>query len=245
MIVDFHTHIDRIPALGWDMGPDTIIGAMDAHGVELSVVTSMMDAPILAERGLDDLARVVAESDGRLVALARLHPWSPNAVALLRRAVGNLGFVGLKLHPVSTIAAPDGEPTLRLLREAARLGVPTMFHCGDDPFTTPWEIARAAAAVPDGVIVLAHSGGYAHTLDAIEVARRQPNIVLETAANPYPDLLRSAIAAIGPERVVFGSDGPGTSLAVELRKIDLLELDDESRHLVLSANALHMIGARS
>lgn len=242
MIVDFHTHIERVPSLGWDMGAGQILERMTDNGVALSIVTSIMDAPVLAERGLEQLAEVTENSGGRLRAMARIHPWAPNAVSLLRHAVERLRFVGLKLHPVSTIAAPDGEPTLALIREAARLGVPTMFHSGDDLFTTPWEIAAAAAAVPEAVIVLAHSGAYAHGADAIEVALRHPNVLLETACTPYPELLRTAVAQIGADRVVFGSDSPGASLAVELRKIELLDLAGVERSRVLSGNALRLIG---
>ena len=50
------------------------------------------------------------------MAFARIHPWyGDESVALLERAFG-LGFKGLKLHPVSTIAHPAGEDTLRLIR---------------------------------------------------------------------------------------------------------------------------------
>lgn len=242
MIIDFHTHIDSVPALGWEMPPEDILSGMDRAGVDASVVTSIMDAPVLSEEGLDRMRRVVGSARGRLLGMARIHPWAPDATELLRHAVERLGFVGLKLHPVSTIASPGGEPTLALIREAERLGVPTLFHCGDDNLTTPLEIELAAEAVPGAAIVLGHSGAYGHGPDAIGVAQRNPNVWLETACIPYPRLLADAIAALGAERMIFGSDAPGASVELELRKVRLLGLAEEELALVLSGNAARLLG---
>lgn len=245
MIVDFHTHVDSVPALGWEMAPEEILGGMDRAGVDVSVVTSIMDAPVLSEEGLDRMHGVIAAANGRLRAMARIHPWAPGAPELLRYAVEKLGFVGLKLHPVSTIASPGGEPTLELIREADRLGVPTLFHCGDDNLTTPFEIELAARAVPGAVIVLGHSGAFWHGADAITVARRNPNVVLETACIPYPDLLRAAVDAVGADRMIFGSDAPGAAVELELLKVRLLGLADRDLENVLGGNALRLMeGAR-
>lgn len=242
MIIDFHTHVDSMPALGWEMPPEAILDGMGRAGVDVSVVTSIMDAPVLSDEGLDRMHRMVGAAKGQLRAMARLHPWSPEAPELLEYAVERLGFVGLKLHPVSTIASPSGEPTLALIREAERLGVPTLFHCADDNLTTPFEIEVAAQAVPGAAIVLGHSGGYAHGSDAIEVARRNSNVWLETACIPYPRLLKAAVEAIGADRLVFGSDAPGAAVELELRKVRLLGLNDRDLERVLGGNAMRLTG---
>lgn len=245
MIVDFHTHVDSMPALGWEMPPEAILRGMANAGVDVSVVTSIMDAPVLSGEGLDRMHRMVEAAGGKLLAMARLHPWSPKAPELLTYAVESLGFVGLKLHPVSTIASPSGEPTLTLIREAERLGVPTLFHCADDNLTTPFEVEVAAQAIPGAAIVLGHSGGYAHGADAIEVARRNSNVWLETACIPYPGLLKAAVNAIGADRLIFGSDAPGADVEIELNKIRLLGLTDGELAQVCGANALRLIGIAS
>src|SRR4029077_16393235 len=121
---------------------------------------------------------------------------------LLERAFGELGFKGLKLHPVGTIAHPSGEQTMRLIRIAAAHSAPTLFHCGDEPLTTPLEIALAAEQCPEAPIILGHMGGYFHVDEAILVAQQFANVVLETSAMPYPDKIREAVERIGPERVV-------------------------------------------
>jgi predicted TIM-barrel fold metal-dependent hydrolase len=60
--------------------------------------------------------------------------------------------------------------------------------------------------------------------------------VLETSAMPYPDKIRAAIDRVGPERVVYGSDGPGCPPRLELRKVLAAGLTEPERRLVLHDN---------
>ena len=85
--------------------------------------------------------------------------------------------------------------------------------------TTPLSIEPAAVACPDSIVILGHMGGYFHVDEAIEVAERCPNVVLETSATPYPDKIREAVERIEPERVIFGSDGPVSSPVLEREKV--------------------------
>ncbi len=119
VIIDAHMHVDDIPALGWKMEADLRRGASTRPGIDRGVVMTIVDAPEVNP----DAIELVAEALRRLPrpaldAFARIHPWyGDEAVALLERAF-ELGFKGLKLHPVSTIAHPRGEDTLRLIRIA-------------------------------------------------------------------------------------------------------------------------------
>ncbi len=131
---------------------------------------------------------------------------------------------------------PASEPTLALIRHAASLGAPTLFHCGDEEFTLPLQIAEAAAAVPDATIILGHMGGYFHVRDAIRVAKRFPNIVLETSAMPYPRMLKEAVDALGVERILFASDGPGCDPTLEVEKVRRAGLSPDEEELLFRGN---------
>jgi predicted TIM-barrel fold metal-dependent hydrolase len=241
MIVDFHTHVDDVPTLGWHLPVEDVLAQLDQAGIERGVVMTIVDAPVHRAGALDDLAAACARADGRLYAFARVHPWHEQAAALLEHALDDLGFRGVKLHGVSTLAHPGSEPVLRLLRLAAERGVPMMFHCGDDPFTTPFELADAARAVPDAAVVLSHTGGYAHTEDAIAVAEELANVYVDTSAMPYPRAIADAVRRIGAERVLFGSDAPGCPAPMELAKVRLAGLSEAELDLVLGGNALRLL----
>jgi hypothetical protein len=243
MIVDAHLHVDDIPALGWKLEAAECVRRMDEAGIERGVVMTIVDAPEVNPRALELIAEACAEHPGRLDAFARIHPWyGDESLALLERAFA-LGFKGLKLHPVTTIAHPAGEDTLRLIRAAAEHDAPTLFHCGDEPMTTPLAVARAAVACPEATIILGHMGGYFHVDEAIEVAEEFENVVLETSAMPFPDKIREAVERIGASRVLYASDGPACSPRIEVEKVRLARLAADAEPLVFAGNALRLLDA--
>jgi uncharacterized protein len=246
MIFDMHMHIENSTALGWQMSAADCIRAMDEAGVERAAVMTLTDLPGLNPAGLELIAEACEEFPGRLYGFLRLNPaLLETSKELLTRAVQQLGFKGLKLHPVSTLQHPGGAATIELVRHAGELGVPTLFHCGDEPMTTPLSIAQTAAACPDSTIVLGHMGGYFHVEEAIDVAETFGNIVLETSAMPYPDKIRTAVDRIGADRVVFGSDGPVASPALEKQKVVIAALGEQVAGQVLGGNADRMLGLAS
>ena len=237
-------HVDHLAALGWSLEAEECVRRLDEAGIEKGVVMTIVDAPEVNPQALELIAEACSAFPGRLEAFARIHPWyGDESVALLERAIGELGFKGLKLHPVTTIAHPADEDTLRLIRAAAAHAAPTLFHCGDEPLTTPLAIARAADACPEATIILGHMGGYFHVDEAIEVAERHPNLVLETSAMPYPAKIREAVERIGPERVLYASDGPACSPRIEVEKVRLAGLDADGERLVLGENARSLLDA--
>lgn len=245
MIVDAHAHVDVVPALGWIDPPEKLIALMDVAGVDRACVMTYTEAPQFNPRALEDIAEAVARFPGRLIGFARLHPWYAESVSLLDRAVMGLGMKGLKLHPVGTLSHPASEQTLVLMRRAGVLGVPVLFHCGDEPMATPRAIGLAAARCPDTTVILGHMGGYFHVDEAIAVAEELSNVVLETSAMPYPRKIAEAVGRIGAHRVMFASDGPGCRPRLEVEKVRQAGLSDADLDLVMSGNILRLLGEAS
>jgi predicted TIM-barrel fold metal-dependent hydrolase len=241
VIIDFHTHVDEAPAFGWIDPPEKIVSLMDAAGIDRAVIMTYTDLPGLNPDALEYIAQAAAHFPDRLIPFVRLNPnYQSDMPALLERAV-SLGVRGVKLHPTTTLAHPAGDATVALLRRCGALGMPVLFHCGDDPYTTPETIGLAAEAAPDCQIVLGHMGGYLHVEEAVDEAERRPNLHLETSAMPYPRWIATAVDRVGPDRVVFGSDGPGCNPALELDKIRRLGLGDAVERRVLGGNAMDLL----
>lgn len=163
------------------------LSRMDDRGIGVTLLSSFIDigahhvGPTVAGRYArlfnEELAAVVAEHPTRLLGLATLPVQSPAlAVAELRHAVGDLGFVGAEVA-----AEAVGEPGLESLWEAAAdLGAIVFVHPGAStsarlPFFlgnfvgNPAETTVAAAILmasgvlerhPDLVMLLAHGGGF-------------------------------------------------------------------------------------
>jgi predicted TIM-barrel fold metal-dependent hydrolase len=235
MIIDSHTHIDE--GGFWVDPPELILRLMDEAGIEKAIVMTYRDAPMA--NGEDPLAYVAeaCQRYPRLIGYARMSPrFGAAAVAGLEHAFRDLGMKGLKLHPVSYVMHPTSPETIALLQTAAAWNAPTLFHCGDEEFSLPYQIAAAAAMVPEAKIILGHMGGYFHVEDAIQVALSYPNIILETSAMPYPEKIKAAVDAVGAERVLFASDGPGCDPKIEVEKVRAAGLTPEQEDLLFYGN---------
>lgn len=217
MIIDSHTHVQRVPGSFWDSPPERLIRLMDEASVEKSVIMSYGGAP--AEIAVDYIDQCVREYPGRFIGYANLDPREDGSAELLQHAVTNLGFRGLKLHPVAYELHPVHQLSIKILDAAASLKVPVLFHCGDEEYTLPLQLAMAAARSPGTTIIFGHMGGYFHVEDAIRAAKEYSNIVLETSAMPYPYMIREAVKQIGSKRVLFASDGPGCTPELDIEKV--------------------------
>jgi uncharacterized protein len=238
VILDFHTHVDHAELYGWFDPPEKLIPLLDDAGIERAVIMTYVDVPGSDPGAIDRIADAVARFPDRLIGFVRLDPnVRDGAQRALDRAIIELGFRGVKLHPTTTLAHPAGDATVEIMARCAELGVPVLFHCGDDPYTTPQAIEAGAALVPACKVVMGHMGGYFHADDAIAAAARRPNLYLETSAMPYPDRIAEAVRVLGPERVLFGSDGPGCNPALEVQKIRMLGLGADVERRLLGSNA--------
>lgn len=237
MIIDSHTHVQRTSGF-WDSPPERIISLMDKAGIEKSVIMTYADSPALVEYIFES----VNKFPDRLMGYTRLDPSSgEDACRVLEHSVKNLGMKGLKLHPVGNLVHPSADVSVKLIQTAANLGVPTLFHCGDEEFTLPLQIAAAAEKCPDARIILGHMGGYFHVEDAILAAEKYDNIFLETSAMPYPEKILEAVKRIGADRVLFASDGPGCPPDLELAKVRMAGLSPREENLVLCDNIVRLL----
>jgi len=241
VIIDSHAHVDEAAALGWMDPASALVPLLDDAGIDRAVVMTYTELPAINPHALEYLAAQIALYPDRLVGYVRLHPWYPEVLDLLDRALEEFNMKGVKLHPVGNLSHPGSEVTLRVIRRAAEHRAPVLFHCGDEALTTPLQIAQAAEAVPDATIILGHMGGYFHVDEAIEVAERYPNVYLETSAMPYPAQIRRAIDTIGARRVLFASDGPGCLPKLEVHKVRLAELSSDDEEQVFAENIQELL----
>ena len=124
-----------------------------------------------------------------------------------------------RLRPVFEVLAAHHAPAL------FHTGVAPFMQLGGDGtrkasrrsmyFANPLLIDDIAAEFPDVPIIIGHTGSqscffYGYYADmALTVAARHANVYIETSSAPY-DVLRKAAEdpAIGPEKIIFGSDSP-------------------------------------
>lgn len=186
---------------------------------------------------------------GPLVPGASVHPRDPDKEAKLRRAAAR-GARIVKLHPEFQRFFPDAPEAMEVYALCRELGLPVIFHAGrsgiEPARLRPYALLRryepAAAEFPELPFVFGH-GGARDLPDAVEIARRRPNVWLGTSSLGV-GVLGEALETLGPERFVFGSDWPFYAIAAPLAKVLLLTRGDAAaRRLVLQGNAARVLPA--
>lgn len=241
MIIDSHTHVDEVEAWGWMDPPEVLLPLLDEAGIDRAIAMTYRDAAGPDDPSIDYLLNAIARYPDRLIGYIRVNPQAGAAQEAVDRAM-EAGMKGVKLHTVSYVGFPYSEPTLRLMRHAARYNAPVLFHSGDEALALPEQLAEAARLCPETTVILGHMGGYFHTEAAIQLAHSLPNILLDTSAMPYPAVIRQAVETIGAERVLFASDGPGCLPALEVEKVRLAGLSLQEEALVFAGNILRVLG---
>lgn len=113
------------------------------------------------------------------------------------------GMIGVKLHPHWHDYRTDRlDP---LLARAEELKMPVLIHLG---FGKRGDYRAIAARFPELTVIAAHAG-FPFYQDLWAHARECPNLHVDLSS-PYIDerLARAAVAAMGPERCLYGTDAP-------------------------------------
>ncbi len=161
-------------------------------------------------QGMRPLARVGGKHIG----------WTEPELWLLRRKLRRLigsreldlspedidDFAGLKILPHL-----DGLPADEILEAVNAREMPVLTHGGK--FVPADFVEKAVLPRVKGPVVIAHLGAFPDREEdlraAVDLAKRNPRVYLDTSGIWIADFLRYAINAV-PEKIIFGSDCPLT-----------------------------------
>jgi uncharacterized protein len=194
----------------------------------------------------DYIARVVAAYPDKFIGFARTDPRHPQAVEEVRRAVNELDLKGLKLHPRSQLFKPSDETMVPILEACVSLRVPILFHSGFAYYPIPPMIAEVADYFPELPIIMGHMGCSevctpTGVNEAIQVARDNDNVYLETSRVMLTSCIAKAVQVAGNTRVIFGSDTPYGSQVDEIRTILRASLSKASLERIFSQNVEELL----
>src|SRR5687768_5269689 len=161
-----------------------------------------------------------------------LDPSSPDPVARSRRAIEELGLRGICLFPaMHHVPLDDGRVEQVVQVAAMHPGTAVFVHCGvlsvgvrrklglasrfDLRLGDPLGVARLAATAPGVPFIVPHFGA-GMLREALMAADSCPNIHLDTSSSnswirytpglTLEAVFRSALAVLGPSRLLFGTD---------------------------------------
>jgi uncharacterized protein len=230
MVIDFHCHASIEP------GPfKRYLQRAREAGIDRTVLLAPHQTDYSRTNRL--VGNLVGEEPERLVGLVFIHPARDRGrvEAIVSEAVQSRPFAGIKVH------GSEAEPGNEVCRVADRYGLPILV----DTYGKPETIAPLAARYPDVCFIIAHLGSFADNWPAqartIRMLTRCDNVYSDTSGVRRFDAVCMALDVAGPEKLLFGSDGPWLHPGLELTKIKLLKLSPADEALILGENARRLL----
>jgi len=249
-VIDQHVHVGMRPARSTTASssylPDELIANMNANGVDMVVgfpkANSHTDYRVENER----IIAAMHQNPTRIIAFARINPYFGTKAVTDVHEYAAKGAAGLKIHPLRDFSGNrvnDPELIFPIVQAAQEKKLLLLIHSGNSWNCAPTLIADVARNFPKANFVIAHSAGFEGHQEAIAVMRHQDNLYVDTASNGYPDITTNVVRAVGPERVIYGSDHPTLPFGFELGKIvKYAGLNSDQLDLILGKNLMRLLG---
>jgi predicted TIM-barrel fold metal-dependent hydrolase len=243
MIIDCHCHAGKGDGLTgpWDTAAplEQYLARADRAGIQRSVLFAAFHTDYALANY--EVARIVGSRPDRFYGFAFVHADRDRGRVkeLVRIAVENYGFVGIKVH------RHDARISREICETARAYHLPVLY----DPMSEVAAAELLAHEYPDVNFIFAHLGSFSDDWSAqltlIDFLTRHHNIYTDTAGVRRFDLLQQAVERAGAKKLLFGSDGPWLHPGVELTKVLALGLDAAEQSMILGGNLLRLISQPS
>ncbi len=239
-VIDIHLH-DRLrggPVPLYD--PQAYASHLADHGVVAGVCSSATGIFYDLRQGNDEVASMltqIPQVSGYVVVDPR---YPDDSQRELERLAQNDRFVGVKIHAAHSATNTNSREMRELFERIAPYRKPVLIHnLGAD---WPEALVELAGEHPDLPIIAAHAGyGDAPhpTHDAAIRLAPAPNILIEFCSTYLAvGAIQRGLDAVGPARLLFGSDFPLISLPYMLTCYAEVGLDAETAEQVYWKNAV-------
>lgn len=214
MIIDAHVHIATNDQENSRARVENVIKKMDENHID-KVVCFPFAAGLEKQKKLTEL---IQPYPGRFIQLAFINPNDADAREQLLYCLDELGCKGMKLHPwFGNFSLANIEllrPLFEILDERKLYCV---IHCTSEDYRVhPVMFERLGNTFPNVIIQMAHMGEVMAGEYAIDVAKRVPNVYLDTAITSFMAVVH--VLEQCPDKVFMGCDFPFYQFEMEIQK---------------------------
>jgi predicted TIM-barrel fold metal-dependent hydrolase len=218
---------DRISSI---LSAEGILQAMEETGINLSIVSTVALHTRMKNEELSGCNRYISaevkKTKGKLLSLCTIDPFGEEeSVNMLKKSIEELGFRGLKLHPVIQQFYPNNRRLYPIYETMQNYRMPILFHSGGigivpfkDSLGRPSLIDDVACDFPELPIIIGHGGRIWYDETAM-LLRKHTHVYADISTNigrfalyksaPLEWMLyKVKVWAGGLEKVLFGSDYP-------------------------------------
>ena len=243
MIIDCHCHAGHGDGLTgpWDTSAPLTkyLRRASRAGIERTVLFPAFHSDYMVAN--DEVSKIVDRDRHRFIGFCFVHPVRDRGRVekLVRLFVERRGFRGIKVH------RHDARISREICEVADAMRVPILY----DPMGEVSTIELIAIEYPRVQFIIPHLGSFADDWRAqmacIDQLVKHPNVYTDTSGIRRFDLLEEAVRRAGPQKVLFGSDGPWLHPGVELAKVRLLGLATEDERWILGQNLQRLLSVRT
>jgi len=261
MIIDCHTHVnnyhnENVESL--QRCVDDLLLAMRRNRVDIALV--LTSYKVTAGRpSTRDVVKITAELPNVfVVAGISYNEFSVDHLPELRDYIQRGWVRGLKLYPGYEPFYPNDPKCAPIYRLAAETNVPVMLHSGDTftpkgklKYSHPLHVDEAAVDFPDVNFVICHLGS-PWFRDCMEVVYKNKNVytdlsglVLGDFSDRFESYMRKQLQemlvyGVEPDKVLFGTDWPISSMESYIEFIDELSIPEKDRKKILYQNSAQL-----
>ena len=237
LIIDVHVHWGKWLTMHLPAAEEGIVDAIRRSGVSKACINGILNPDVA--QGNDQVAAAVRRHPDDLIGFAALNPYQPRPmVDELRRCIEELGMRGLKVHQM--VAAPGYTPfPIDPLDEQ---WTKVWAYLNEHELPVLWHgvvSEEVIASFPRVPFMMAHGSSSPGTFRKMA---HYPNFHIETASTQNTRwYLAEAIEALGPTRVLWGTDAPLDDFAHRWGFVLDSDLSEDEQRLVLGGNAARLL----
>lgn len=249
-VFDVHAHVGPL-TLGWYMPENDyetqlakLVARMDQLGVDKIFVcggNALFGECVSGNRILEQKTQPYR---GRVFGYLGFNPrYGEETSRELDHFFSGDFFIGFKLLASYWKVPVTDAGYLPVWEYANQHALPILLHTWDDSYNSPAMLAEIAPRYPNAKFLLGHSGGGTRgRAESVDLAATNPNVYLEFCGSftTAVDWLET-FAAVGFDRVVFGSDTNAHDQAWELGRLLSIPVPDEKLIPVLSQNYRRLV----
>ncbi len=252
-IIDTHAHLGTGSAYQAAGSAERVLKIMDDNGIGQSIISPMPDYPTP-----DGIKDSMVQNDHIAQAIKKYPDRFPRGLGVVQprhgdralpevdRIMEQLGLSGLAFDNNYSGLAIDNPAMFNIFERAAKYkNVIVMVHTNQySILEVPFQLGKVVGAFPDITFIAAHPMmSSTHRSASIELAKTYPNLYFDICASSYHQrAMEKAVAAIGEDRLLFGSDNPYYSYCMDKAILLKSNVSEEAKNKIFYKNAKKLFG---
>lgn len=250
-IIDLHAHMGISSTLQVGGSVENVIHIMDDNGINQAIIS-----PIPGYEDPNGVPDSVAQNNNIANALKDYPDRFPRGLGVIEprhgkaalpevdRILGELGLIGLMFHNDFNGMTLDNPAMYAILERASRFkNVVVQAHVAHGSVLEPhFMLGKLAEAFPKITFIAAHPFMDIIALSAaIDLAKHHSNIFFDTCISHHHLFpIEKAVAGIGEDRIMFGSDCPYFKFCIDREIVEHAEISETAKNKIFAENAARL-----